>query len=207
MCNCSDVSQRTTEARTEEAKFCEIDELITNRGDVAIVIEEHPDTPGQFYIAAYKQFSSNTPSQTDISYAHLSACDTSVTVTDFSYVTLLETADITVSSISQIHALYLPTTDSATLFYTPSDVTKPSSTQESTFVARKYKPVARKIRPVIAELPDKFRIIRNIVGDPLEDLPTLSPNPPPFEPTGRYTAERRDIIDRVHPEGFLWPSE
>jgi len=65
----------------------------------------------------------------------------------------------------------------------------------STFAARKYKPVARKIRPVIAELPDKFRIIRNIVGDPLADMPTLSPNPPPFEPTGRYTAANRDLID------------
>ena len=32
---------------------------------------------------------------------------------------------------------------------------------------KKYKPVACKIKPVIAELPDKFRIIRNIIGDPL----------------------------------------
>jgi hypothetical protein len=188
-------------------KFCEIDELITDQGDIAIIIEEHPDTPGQFYITAYKQFNSNSPSKTDISYAYLSACDTSVTSTDFSYVTLLESADITVSSISQIHALHLPTTDSSTLSYTPSDITEPPSTQESTFVTRKYKPVARKIRPVIAELPDKFHIIHNIIGDPLEDMPTLSPNPPPFEPTGCYTTERRDIIDHVHPEGFLWPGE
>jgi hypothetical protein len=181
--------------------------LIADQGDVAIVIEEHPDTPGQFYITAYKHFGSVSPSQTDISYAYLSACDTSVTSTDFSYVILLESADITDSSISQIHALHLPTTDSSTLSYTPSNVTKTPSKQESTFVTRKYKPVARKICPVIAELPDKFRIVRNIVEDPLEDLPTLSPNPPPFEPTGCYTAECRDIIDRVHPEGFLWPGE
>jgi hypothetical protein len=60
---------------------------------------------------------------------------------------------------------------------------------------------------VLAELPDKFRITRNIVGDPLADMPTLSPNPPPFQPTGRYTTERRDIIDKVHPEGFLWMEE
>jgi hypothetical protein len=38
------------------------------------------------------------------------------------------------------------------------------------FVAtkKKYKPVAQKVRPVIAELPDHFRIIQNIVGDPLD---------------------------------------
>ena len=35
----------------------------------------------------------------------------------------------------------------------------------------------------------------------------MSPNPPLFQPTGRYTADRRDIIDKVHPEGFLWPQE
>ena len=38
-------------------------------------------------------------------------------------------------------------------------------------------------------------------------MPTLAANPPEFEPTGRYTAERRDIIDNVHPEGFLLPNE
>ena len=43
---------------------------------------------------------------------------------------------------------------------------------------KKYKPVARKIKPVIGELPDKFRIIRNIIGDPLRDLP-ISTNKAP----------------------------
>jgi hypothetical protein len=63
------------------------------------------------------------------------------------------------------------------------------------------------MQPILAELPDKFRIVRNIVGNPLTDLPTLSPNPPPFIPTGRYTSECCDIIKKVHPEGFLWPEE
>ncbi|KZV59519.1 hypothetical protein PENSPDRAFT_554482, partial [Peniophora sp. CONT] len=72
---------------------------------------------------------------------------------------------------------------------------------------KKYKPVARKVNAVRAPLPDEFRIIRNIVGDPLADMPQLSPNPPDFTPTGRYTQERKDIIDRAHPEGFLWPEE
>ncbi|ETW82044.1 hypothetical protein HETIRDRAFT_244306, partial [Heterobasidion irregulare TC 32-1] len=72
---------------------------------------------------------------------------------------------------------------------------------------RKYKPVALKVRPVLADLPDKFRIVRNIRGDPLADLPTLTPNPPPFKPTGRYTSERHDLINQVHSSDFLWPAE
>jgi len=55
----------------------------------------------------------------------------------------------------------------------------------------KYKPVAIKTRPVIGELPAGFRIKREIRGDPLEEMPKLSTNPPDFEPTGRYTLERK----------------
>jgi hypothetical protein len=71
---------------------------------------------------------------------------------------------------------------------------------------KKYKPVALKVRPVIGELPEKFRIIRNIVGDPLKHLPVLNPNPTPFEPRGRYTQERKEIFDKLNP-GFLLPAE
>ena len=67
---------------------------------------------------------------------------------------------------------------------------------------KKYKPVAVKVRPIVGELPGKFRIIRKIIGDPLEHLPTLSPKLPEFAPCGRYTAERRDIVDRNN-AGFL----
>jgi hypothetical protein len=49
---------------------------------------------------------------------------------------------------------------------------------------KKYKPVALKVKPVIAKLPDKFRIVQNILGDPLADIPVLDPHPPPFKPTG-----------------------
>ena len=71
---------------------------------------------------------------------------------------------------------------------------------------KKYKPVARKIKPVIGELPDKFRIIRNIIGDPLLGLPVLPTNPPQFSPRGRYTQERKDLFDTLNP-GFLLPAE
>jgi hypothetical protein len=70
----------------------------------------------------------------------------------------------------------------------PSYVTSIDSTYP-TFAAtkKKYKPVAQKVQPVITELPDRFRIIQNIVGDPLTDMPTLNHHPPPFAPSPRYS--------------------
>jgi hypothetical protein len=55
---------------------------------------------------------------------------------------------------------------------------------------KKYKPVTKKVRPVIGELPKKFRIEHKTISNPLDDLPALNPNPPPFTPTDRYTLER-----------------
>ena len=55
--------------------------------------------------------------------------------------------------------------------------------QKATFIpvavfgSKKYKPVALKVKPVLAALPEKFRIIRNIVGDPLAEMPQLSSLP------------------------------
>ena len=56
------------------------------------------------------------------------------------------------------------------------------------------------------ELPERFRLRRTVVGDPLADMPKLDPNPKPFVPTGRYTAERRSQVRADH-EDFLWPAE
>ena len=72
---------------------------------------------------------------------------------------------------------------------------------------KKYKLVALKVRPVKTELLSRFRITRNIKGDLLKDILTLSANPPPFVPTGRYTKEHKDIIDQAHPGDFLLPEE
>ncbi|KAJ7805252.1 hypothetical protein B0H14DRAFT_3485300 [Mycena olivaceomarginata] len=38
-------------------------------------------------------------------------------------------------------------------------------------------------------------------------MPKLSPNPGDFVPTGRYTQERMEAIDKIHDEDFLWPEE
>lgn len=99
-------------------------------------------------------------------------------------------------------------TDAKPLDRTPNTLSKGNlPTRDGNLATKKkYKPVALKVRPVIGELPEKFRIVRNIIGDPLEHLPTLDPDPPPFKPTGRYTQERKDLFDKLNP-GFLWPAE
>jgi len=71
----------------------------------------------------------------------------------------------------------------------------------------KYKPVALKVKPVYTELPDEYRIRREIKGDPLADMPHLNPNPPEFIPIGRYTQERKEDFDKVHSGTFLLPEE
>jgi hypothetical protein len=77
-----------------------------------------------------------------------------------------------------------------------------------TYLATKkqYKSIALKVKPVIGELPDKFRIIQNIIGNPLQDLLILPTKPPTFTPTGHYTQEHKDLFDKLNP-GFLLPAE
>ena len=82
-----------------------------------------------------------------------------------------------------------------------------TATSVKASVYTKYKPVALKVKPLYTELPSKYRIIQDIKGDPLENMPVLNPRPPDFEPTGRYTQERKDTIDTVHKGEFLWPEE
>ncbi|THV00470.1 hypothetical protein K435DRAFT_657151, partial [Dendrothele bispora CBS 962.96] len=50
----------------------------------------------------------------------------------------------------------------------------------------KYKPVAIKVKPIKADLPAEFRIERNIIGDPLKDMPELPTNPPEFTPGSTF---------------------
>jgi hypothetical protein len=54
----------------------------------------------------------------------------------------------------------------------------------------KYKPIAKKVRPVIGELPEKFCIKCKIIGNPPDDLPVLYPNSPPFITTNLYTLKQ-----------------
>jgi len=90
---------------------------------------------------------------------------------------------------------------------TPNIVTSHSEGALSIFTGKKYKPIALKSQAVITSIPEKFRIKRNIKGNPLEGMPILPTNPPLFTPTRRYTEEHKAIMDVNHPGNFLWPAE
>jgi hypothetical protein len=92
---------------------------------------------------------------------------------------------------------------SPSIAHLPSDAEVTAINLKTT---KKYKPVALKTKPVLGELAEKFRIIRNIQGDSLARLPELNPIPPKYSPYGRYTQERKDLFDKAN-EGFLWPAE
>jgi hypothetical protein len=110
---------------------------------------------------------------------------------------------------STLSCIYLstcdfPDTPSSTLYntvHTPADsTTSPLTTPPSDHLApytdlflsgkKKYKPIAKKVCPVIGELPEKFCIERKIIGNPLDNLLTLNPNPLLFIPSKRYTLKR-----------------
>ena len=77
-----------------------------------------------------------------------------------------------------------------------------------TFMAKKkYKPVTWKVWLILDTLPSLFCIKCNITGDPLADLPTLLPHPPPFTPCGCYTKEQCAKMDDLHSTDFLWPTK
>ena len=84
---------------------------------------------------------------------------------------------------------------------TPSS-TKPAGAKPK----KKYKPVARRVKPVPGTTPEEYRILRHFPSDPLETLPPLPDSAPPFVPGARYTAERYADLN-LNPTGFLWPEE
>jgi hypothetical protein len=169
--------------------------LIADQGETAVIIEKN--SYGQLSISAY-QIMSDSYTGYELSLCYVTACDPAIFHVDTKTDSLI-LRDRTMPLLTNFYT-------STSLFESPESAN--NSEQTATFAAaRKYKPVALKTKPIATFLPEKFRIIRKIIGDPLADIPTLSPNPPPFQPTGRYTTERRDIIDKVHSDTFLWPAE
>ena len=68
---------------------------------------------------------------------------------------------------------------------------------------KKYKPVAQKVRLVVTQLLGKYRIIREIQGNLLENMPVIEKVPLPFKPMGRHMEEHKEALEKAHP-GFLW---
>ena len=69
-----------------------------------------------------------------------------------------------------------------------------------------YKPVAKKVWPVLAPLEEEYRVLRRLPDDPLTGLKTLPTNPLDFVPGQRFTQERTNALD-LDPAQWLWPKE
>src|SRR6201996_9039153 len=171
-----------------ELGFLSIDDLVNNQGELALTLEF--DSSNQHMcIEACAQLPANATQQ-NIAAAYISLCSDDL------------------PTFSAIHPIPHPDTRQG-------DQTSPTlpifsletRTLLAIFAGKKYKPVARKIRPIETELPSRFRIIHDIKGDPLETLPHLNPRLPDFKPTGRYTTEWRDQFEEVHAGKFLLPEE
>lgn len=113
------------------------------------------------------------------------------------------------SSTSNTYSTYSLTTKSFSHPKSLHDTPNLAEPSLSTYVVlkKKYKPVAQKIYPIIGEVPEHFRIVCNIKGDLLTNMPPLFPHPPLFTPTGRYTLKRCNLMDRAHSKAFLLPAE
>ena len=70
-------------------------------------------------------------------------------------------------------------------------------------MGKKYKPVALKVKPIYSDLLEKFRIKRDIKGDPLADMPELKPILLEFTPTSQYTQEQIEQFTELHKDFLL----
>jgi hypothetical protein len=138
--------------------------LVERENNYALIISLDSVNSSAFF-EAYTPIPS--PDSSTLSRIYLSACDSP------------DTKSSTFSNTTYTHA------DSST---STSDQLAPY-TDLFLSTKKKYKPVTKKVRPVIGELPEKFCIECKIIGNPLDDLPILNPNPLPFIPSNRYTLE------------------
>lgn len=91
--------------------------------------------------------------------------------------------------------------------YVPYSPTAVIQTVRDVFAGKKYKPVDQKVRLIKGILPEEFRIIQDIKCEPLDEIPILDPNLPDFESMGCYIQERKEYMDHVHDQDFLWSKE
>jgi hypothetical protein len=170
--------------------------LISDQGEIATIIE----------------FDSISDSATILSFSPINSDSSNLSTLELSRLYLQASIPSTLipRAGSQIYAFLINNAeypDQLQHSNSPTIVTFETTLKRKGVVTKKkYKPVAQKVKSIIAELPDRFRIVRHIIGDPLEHMLTLNPNPPPFTPTGRYTYEHHAAVKMKH-DGFLWPAE
>ena len=169
------------------------EELIGDQREVAIILDLNPVTDS-YAISSYATITptDSVPPSAIVSHLYLSQC-TNIPM---------------LAHLSSINSpVFIPTNI--------TDLATPCSTfKEQLMIVmckgvvtkKKYKPVAKKVRPVITSVPNEFCIEHKIIGNPLAELPILSHNPPPFVPTSRYTEECKCVLQERHGT-FLLPEE
>ena len=171
-----------------------IDDLAYGQGELAISLEYDPIS-ADISIEAYTPLPQDTR-PIDIAAVYLSHCHSDApSLRDFLHSDTSDTSGISTPPQPKPH-------QRASAFAIVN-----ARTPLAVFAGKKYKPVALKVRPVETELPSRFCITCEIKGDPLLDIPQLSLQPSAYQPTGRYTEEHKEIIDRAHPSNFLLPEE
>ena len=163
--------------------------MTNHQGELALSLEYQHDTQ-EISVEACALLPSN-PKAADLAAAYFTLCDSDTQALNNFFL-----ADIRIGppATSKPHRAQK---------YTILDARPPLAI----YAGKKYKPVALKVRPVETELPSRFRIVRNIKGDPLKNMPILSTQPPAYQSTGRYTEERKEMIEQAHPGDFLLPEE
>ena len=101
-----------------------------------------------------------------------------------------------------------PFLSSTQLVLSPSQVSTLLNTYSFDFTSHSltYKPIAKKVRSVLAPLEEEYHVLRRLPDDPLAGLITLLTNPPDFVSSQRFTQECADAID-LNPAQWLWPKE
>ena len=69
-----------------------------------------------------------------------------------------------------------------------------------------YKPVAKKVRLVLAPLEEEYCVLCRLPDDLLAGLITLPTNPPDFVPRQRFTQEHANALD-LDLAQWLWPEK
>ena len=130
--------------------FLSIDDLADSQGELALSFEFDSNTQ-DLYIDACAPLPQDT-TQNDIAAAYISLCT---------------------SDSPPFSNFFTDAPQNA--LESPIHTFVNARTPLAVYAGKKYKPVAVKVRPVETELPSRFRITRNIKGDPLKDMPALSP--------------------------------
>ena len=69
-----------------------------------------------------------------------------------------------------------------------------------------YKPVAKKVRPVLAPLKEEYHVLHRLPDNLVAGLITLPTNPLDFVPRQRFTQERTDALN-LDLAQWLWPEK